>query len=474
MSQYDVDLFVIGGGSGGVRAARMAANMGIRVALAEADRLGGTCVIRGCVPKKLLSYGSHLREDLAVYANGYGLQLDPQSVEQDWPTLISRVQNEVSRLEGVYHNLLDSAGVLRVFSGHARLLDPHQVEVAGERIRAETILIATGGYPTRPDLPGAELGLVSDDIFLLERQPKRIAVYGAGYVAVEFAAIFAGLGSETHLIYRREAPLKDFDQDIRAHFVEALASVPNLQLHAQSTLGAIKRHHGAAQDGGPLSITINSAADKAIAPLEVDAVLLATGRRPNSGDLNLAAVGVETDAQGRILVDPQGRSSVPSIYAVGDVSNRYILTPVALAEAMAFLSSRYQNQPSSIEDMVVPTAVFSNPQIATVGLSEAQARAQYDQGRVYRARFRPMKLTLTDKPERILMKLVTVGSEERVVGAHMVGPDAAEIMQGLAVAIRAGATKAHFDRTIGIHPTAAEEFVTMREVADDWGDWDQS
>jgi len=447
MSSYDFDLFVIGAGSGGVRASRMAAAAGKRVAVAEERHLGGTCVNIGCVPKKLMVYASHFGEEFEQAA-GFGWRVGERAF--DWKTLIANKNAEIARLNGIYESLLTRAGV-EIVEGRATLLDAHAVEVAGRRITAETILIATGGKPTRSHEPGQELGIVSDDVFFLEEQPERVLVAGGGYIAVEFAGIFAGLGSATTQVYRGPLFLRGFDEDLRRFLAQEMPK-KGVKLVFDQIIERIDRSSGGL-------VAHFSDGSKA----EYDQILYAIGRSPNTEGLGLERAGVATTARGAVRVDPYYRSNVPSIFAIGDVTDRLQLTPVALAEAMALVRTLYHGQSTELNYDDIPTAVFSQPPLATVGLTEAQARERFREIDVYRTEFRPMKHTLSGSEERTLMKLVVERHTQRVLGAHMGGMDAAEIIQGVGIAIKAGATKRDFDATIGIHPTAAEEFVTLRE-----------
>lgn len=445
---FDFDLFVIGAGSGGVRASRFAAGFGARVAVAESRYLGGTCVNVGCVPKKLLVYGAHVAEELEQ-ARGFGWSL--QGAQFDWPTLIANKNREIQRLNGIYRNLLINSGVT-LLEGHARILGPHEVEVNGQRHSAAHILIAVGGWPQVPDIPGKELAITSQEAFALEQLPRRVLVVGGGYIAVEFASIFNGLGAQTTLLYRGERFLRGFDEAVRSHLEEELGK-KGLDLQFNSDIAAIER-----QADGSLRASLRDGR-----VLEADCVFYATGRRPMLDGLGLENAGVALDARGYIAVDDEYRTSVPSILAIGDVIGRVQLTPVALAEGMAVARRLFRPEEyRPVDYTLIPTAVFSLPNIATVGLTEQQALEQGHRLKVFESRFRPMKLTLGGGEERTLMKLVVDADSDRVLGCHMVGPDAGEIVQGLAVALKAGATKAVFDETIGIHPTAAEEFVTLR------------
>ena len=465
MNHFDFDFFVIGGGSGGVRAARMAAQKGVRVALAEAqgtDGLGGTCVNVGCIPKKLYSYAAHYAEAFEE-SHGYGWQGDAPRL--DWATLKARRAQEISRLNGVYANLLRGSGVT-VLNGFAQLLDAHTVRLATlnadgssghQTLTAAHILVATGGTPHVPHFQGREHVITSNEVFDLEPFPQRLLVVGGGYIACEFASIFNGLGARVTQLYRGEQVLRGFDDEIR-HFVagEMIKHGVDLRLNA----GVVSIHR---EDDG-LHVLLEDGNR-----LVVDAALYATGRVPNVQGLGLEAVGVAQGSQGAILVDDHYRTNVPSIHALGDVTARVQLTPVALGEAMKLVDHLFGTAPGkTARDMsyeLIPTAVFTHPNIGTVGLTEAQAREQYGQIAVYRSEFRALKHTLSGSQERTLMKLLVDCATDRVVGLHMVGAEAGEIVQGFAVAMKAGATKAVFDSTIGIHPTAAEEFVTMREPA---------
>lgn len=448
---YDFDLFVIGAGSGGVRAARFAAGYGARVAVAESRYLGGTCVNVGCVPKKLLVYGAHFAEDFEQ-AQGFGWSLSGEA-KFDWPTLIANKNREIERLNGIYRNLLVNSGVT-LLEGHARLLDAHSVELGGQRYSAKHILIATGGWPHIPQIPGHEHAIGSNEAFFLEQLPKRVLVVGGGYIAVEFASIFHGLGAQTSLLYRRELFLRGFDGAVRQHLRDEL-SKRGLDLQFNSDIERIDK-----QADGSLLATLKDGR-----VLETDCVFYATGRRPMLDNLGLENTRVELDERGYIKVDEHYQTTAPSILALGDVIGRVQLTPVALAEGMAVARRLFKPEEyRKVDYQTIPTAVFSLPNIGTVGLSEEQARAEGYRVDVYESRFRPMKLTLTECQERTLMKLVVDADSDRVLGCHMVGPDAGETIQGLAVALKAGATKRMVDDTVGIHPSSAEEFVTMREV----------
>jgi glutathione reductase (NADPH) len=445
---YDFDLFVIGAGSGGVRAARFAAGYGAHVAIAESRYLGGTCVNVGCVPKKLLVYGAHFADDFEQ-AQGFGWSLG--EAKFDWPTLISNKNREIDRLNGIYRNLLVGSGVT-LLEGHARIVDEHSVELSGKRYSAKHILIATGGWPQIPEIPGNEHAIGSNEVFFLEQLPKRVLVVGGGYIAVEFASIFNGLGANTSLLYRGELFLRGFDGAVRRHLQEEL-SKSGVDLQFNSDIARIDK-----QTDGSLLATLKDGR-----VFETDCVFYATGRRPMLDNLGLENTHVQLDERGFIKVDEQYQTTTPSILAIGDVIGRVQLTPVALAEGMAVARRLFKPEEyRKVDYRMIPTAVFSLPNIGTVGLSEEEAKEEGYSVQVFESRFRPMKLTMTESQERTLMKLVVDAATDRVLGCHMVGPDAGEIVQGLAVALKAGATKQLFDETIGVHPTAAEEFVTMR------------
>lgn len=450
---YDFDLYVIGAGSGGVRAARFAAGFGAKVAVAESRYLGGTCVNVGCVPKKLLVYGAHFAEDFEQ-ASGFGWSLGEANF--DWATLIANKDREINRLNGIYRNLLVNSGVT-LHEGHARLVDAHQVEINGERLTAKHILIATGGWPQIPEIPGREHAIGSNEAFFLKELPKRVLVVGGGYIAVEFAGIFHGLGAQTSLLYRGDLFLRGFDGSVRKHLQEELTK-RGLDLQFNTDIERIDK-----QADGSLKATLKDGR-----VLEADCVFYATGRRPMLDNLGLENTGVKLDERGFVAVDELYQTAEPSILAIGDVIGRVQLTPVALAEGMAVARRLFKpEQYRPVDYANIATAVFSQPTIGTVGLSEEDARAKGHKVQIFESRFRPMKLTLTDCQEKTLMKLVVDADTDKVLGCHMVGPDAGEIVQGLAIALKAGATKQHFDETIGVHPTAAEEFVTMRTpVAD--------
>ncbi|MGN8140027.1 glutathione-disulfide reductase [Pseudomonas sp. 22105] len=445
---YDFDLYVIGAGSGGVRAARFAAGFGAKVAVAESRYLGGTCVNVGCVPKKLLVYGAHFAEDFEQ-SSGFGWNLG--EADFDWATLIANKDREINRLNGIYRNLLVNSGVT-LYEAHAKIVGPHEVEVNGERYTAKNILIATGGWPQIPEIPGHEHAISSNQAFFLKELPKRVLVVGGGYIAVEFAGIFHGLGANTTLLYRGDLFLRGFDGSVRNHLKEELTK-RGMDLQFNADIARIDK-----QSDGSLKATLKDGR-----VLEADCVFYATGRRPMLDNLGLENTDVQLDDKGFIKVDEQYQTTEPSILALGDVIGRVQLTPVALAEGMAVARRLFKpEQYRPVDYKMIPTAVFSLPNIGTVGLTEEEAREAGHDVVIYESRFRPMKLTLTDCQERTLMKLVVDGKSDKVLGCHMVGPDAGEIVQGLAIALKAGATKRDFDDTIGVHPTAAEEFVTMR------------
>ena len=447
MSDAPFDLFIIGAGSGGVRAARMAAQRGARVAVAEDAALGGTCVNLGCIPKKLYSFAAHYAESFEE-AHGFGWSVGASSF--DWETLKANRRVEISRLNGAYGQLLSTAGVA-LMRGRARVVGANEVEVDGVRHRAERIVVATGGWPMAADVPGGERAISSNEIFDLARFPARLAVIGGGYIASEFASIFNGLGARVTQLYRGEQILRGFDRDIRSHVAAEM-----VKKGVDLRVGAKVRALAADVDGATRVVLGDGSSFVA------DAVLYATGRVPNTDGLGLEAVGVKLDINGAVLVDDRYCTSVPSIYAVGDVIDRVQLTPVALAEAMALVDDLFGGAERHVDYLHIPTAVFTHPNIGTIGLSEEDARGRFERIRVYRSEFKPLRHTLSGSSERTMMKLVVDDANDRVVGLHMVGADAGETIQGFAVAMKAGATKAIFDATLGIHPTAAEEFVTMR------------
>lgn len=450
MESYDYDLFVIGAGSGGVRAARMAATMGVKVAIAEERYLGGTCVNVGCVPKKLFVYASHYAESFHQ-AQGFGLQAS--DISFDWPTLRDNKTKEIERLNGIYRNLLVNSGC-QLIDGRAEIVGPHEVKVGEQRYTAERILVAVGGWPHVPDFEGNEHVISSNEVFYLDQFPKKVLVVGGGYIAVEFAGIFAGLGAETTLAYRGDLFLRGFDQEVR-EFAAVEIAKKGVNLSFKNNVVSIEKIAS-----GQLLVSMTDGSQ-----LMVDQVMYATGRKPKTEGLGLTTLGVEMKSNGAIVVNDQFQTSVPSIYAVGDVIDRVQLTPVALAEGMALVKNLYSATGGNhkVDYELIPTAVFCQPNLGTVGLSEEQAREQYADIDIYRSDFRAMKHTLSGSEERTLMKMIVDRQTDRVLGVHMVGDDAGEMIQGIAIALKAGATKAVFDSTIGIHPTAAEEFVTMRE-----------
>jgi glutathione reductase (NADPH) len=448
MSRYDYDLLTIGAGSGGVACSRRAAGYGARVAICEELRVGGTCVLRGCVPKKLLVYGAQFADAFADAA-GFGWSVPPAKF--DWPSLISAKDREIGRLSQIYVAMLKQSGV-EIIDGRAVVCDAHTLEVAGRTYTADKILVAVGGHPTVPDIPGIEHVISSNEALDLPYLPRRIVIVGGGYIAVEFAGIFSGLGSAVVEIIRREEPLYGFDDDLRVMLAQEMRN-RGIELRTRTQIARIVK----ARHGGYSVFTVTGQ------ELSADLVMYATGRRPNTRGLGLAEAGVALDANGAVIVDEWQRSTVPNIYAVGDVTDRLNLTPVAIAEGRAIAETLYNDSPTKMNHKDVPTAVFSQPPIATVGLSEAEARRANRGIDIYCARFKPMKNTLSGREERAFMKLVVDAETDRVLGCHMLGQDAPEIIQGLAIAVKCGATKAQFDQTVGIHPSAAEEFVTMRE-----------
>jgi glutathione reductase (NADPH) len=456
MANFDVDLFVIGAGSGGVRAARVAAGYGARVMVAEEYRVGGTCVIRGCVPKKLLVYASRFADEFED-AGGFGWTV-PQPTFH-WPSLTANVAREVARLEAAYTNTLERFGA-KLIKSRAVVEDPHTVRLSAsdERVTAETILIATGGWPHMgPHIPGLEHVISSNETFHLPELPKRIVIQGGGYIAVEFACIFAGLGSEVTLVYRGENILRGFDDDVREHLRNEMRS-RGIAVTCGHTVAAVEK-------AGDEFVTRLSDGSTVVS----DKVMFAIGRRPNIMGLGLDRLGCNIHQHGGIDVDLYSRSSVPSIFAVGDVTNRVNLTPVAIREGHAFADTVYGNKPTPVDHANVPTAVFSEPEVGVIGLTEAHAREHCARLDVYKTTFRPMKATLSGRDTRCFMKLLVDGDSNRVVGCHLVGPDAGELIQIVGVAIKMGATKADFDATMAVHPTAAEELVTMREKAVSYG-----
>jgi glutathione reductase (NADPH) len=427
-----------------VRASRLAASYGARVAVAESGRFGGTCVNVGCIPKKLFAYAAHYREDFEV-AKSFGWTLGEPAF--DWATLLANKDREIARLNGVYEGALVKAGA-RILRGRARVLDAHTVEVNGERHSARHILVATGSWPHLPAIPGRELAITSNEAFHLERLPRRALIVGGSYIALEFASIFNGLGVQTTLAYRGARLLRGFDADLGERIAGEMRG-KGVEIRLQANLAKLERG---------IRVTYKDDATQ-----EVDLVMFATGRKPNTAGLGLEAAGVQLAADGAVVVDAYAKSSVDSIHAIGDVTNRLNLTPVATAEGMALAKTLFRGEPTAIDHANVPTAVFSDPNVATVGISEELARERFGKVDTYKTAFRALKHTLGGREERTFMKLVVDAATQRVLGAHMIGPDAGEVIQGIAIAVKLGATKAQFDATVGIHPTAAEEFVTMRE-----------
>jgi len=451
MDRYDYDLFTIGAGSGGVRASRVSASYGARVAIAEERYLGGTCVNVGCIPKKLLVYAAHFSEDFADGA-GFGWTLGVPRF--DWARLIANKDREIERLNGVYHKLLTDSGVT-IIDGHAEVLNPHTVVVGEERYTARYILIATGSWPSVPKIPGAEHAITSNEAFFLRALPPRVIIVGGGYVGVEFAGIFHGLGARVTQIHRGRLFLRGFDDDVRETLAAEMTK-KGIDLRFNAEVKEIEKVKGG------MRVTLEGGLT-----LEADLIMFATGRWPNTRGLGLEEVGVRLNEKGAVIVDDYSRSTVPSVYAIGDCTDRLKLTPVAIAEGRAVAETLFNQSPTKPNYANVPSAVFSLPNVGTVGLTEREARQRYGKIDVYRTAFRPLKHTLTGRDEMTMMKLVVDRATDRVLGCHMVGPEAGEIIQGLAIAISCGATKGQFDSTIGIHPTAAEEFVTTRSRVPD-------
>jgi glutathione reductase (NADPH) len=454
MSQYDYDLFTIGGGSGGVRASRFAAQYGARVAIAESKYLGGTCVNVGCIPKKLMSYSAHFHEDFDDAA-GYGWTLKDKP-SFDWAALIAAKDKEILHLNGIYRKLLDGAGVA-IHEGYATVEDAHTVSVNGKRYTAQHILIATGGHPSAPDIPGKEFGISSDEFFHLKALPRRAVVMGGGYIAVELASILNGLGSQVTLVYRGERLLRTMDADLGVFLADELVK-KGIRVLFKANIDALAASH--AGEDAVKQVTLSNGET-----LDAECVLFATGRSANTGKLGLENAGVVLEKNGAVKVDADFVSNVPSILAIGDVIDRVALTPVALAEGMVVAARLFSKNERSISYQNIPTAVFSHPNVGTVGLTEEEARKDFGEVTIFKSSFKPLKNTLSGNTERTFMKLVVDSKTDRVLGVHMVGGEAGEIVQGFAVALQCGATKAQFDSTIGIHPTAAEEFVTMRTPA---------
>lgn len=445
---YDFDLFVIGAGSGGVRAARVSAAYGAKVAIAEEHRVGGTCVIRGCVPKKLLVYGAHFAEDLHD-ARRFGWTVGTQSF--DWPTLRDNVLAEVSRLEGIYGETLGNHHV-EIIRERAVLTGPNSIRLAsGREVSAEKILIATGGWPVVPEFPGSEYGITSNEVFHLETMPKRVVIAGGGYIANEFAGIFNEFGAKVTIVNRGDTILRGYDAQIRDRLLQ-ISMTKGIEFRFNAPFESIEK-----QADGSLVVNL-----KDCDPIHADIVLFATGRAPNVSGLGLEAAGVELNAKGAIKVDADNRTNVPGIYAVGDVTDRIQLTPVAIREGQAFADTVYGNKPTRVDYANVPTAVFSHPPIGAVGMTEAEARNKLGTVRTYTSDFRPMKNVLANRNERALYKMIVDASNDVVVGLHMIGPDAPEILQAAAVAVKAGLTKAQFDDTVALHPSMAEELVLLK------------
>jgi glutathione reductase (NADPH) len=446
MAQYDYDLFTIGAGSGGVRASRMSASFGARVAVAEERYLGGTCVNVGCIPKKLLVYAAHYGEDFADAA-GFGWTVEDPRL--DWTKLIANKDTEIKRLNGVYRTILGDSGV-KILDGHAEILDPHTVTLDGKKMTAKYILVAVGGWPVVPKLPGSEYAITSNEAFYLASLPKRVIIVGGGYIGVEFAGIFHGLGAHTIQLYRGKSFLRGFDDDIRTTLAAEMLK-RGIDLRFEADIRRIDK------DGEILHATLTDGS-----VVESEQILYATGRLPKTDNLGLENAGVGLSEIGAVVVDEYSQSNVESIYAIGDCTDRMMLTPVAIAEGMAVANTLFNNKPTRPRYLNVPTAVFSAPNCGTVGLTEAEAQERNFKVDIYRTFYKPLRHTLTGRDERTMMKLVVDQTTDKVLGCHMVGPDAGEIVQGLAIALNCGATKTQFDATIGIHPTAAEEFVTMR------------
>ncbi|HEX2812906.1 MAG TPA: glutathione-disulfide reductase [Sphingopyxis sp.] len=448
MSDFDYDLFVIGAGSGGVRASRVAASHGARVAVAEEYRVGGTCVIRGCVPKKLLVYGAHFAEDIHD-ARKFGW--DVSDCTFDWRVLRDNVLAEVNRLEGLYGQTLDNHKVT-LFRTRATVIGPQKVRLAdGQELTAERILIATGGWPHVPEFPGSDHAITSNEVFHLDTLPKRIVIAGGGYIANEFAGIFNEFGSKVTIVNRGDTILRGYDEQIRDRLLQ-ISMTKGIDFKFNAPFRSIEK-----SEDGSLTVHLDNCE-----PIEADAVLMATGRVPNTNGLGLEAIGVELDAQGAIKVDAANQSSVPSLYAVGDVTNRIQLTPVAIREGQAFADSVFGGKPTRVDYANVPSAVFSHPPIGAVGMTEAQARNELGSVRIYTSDFRAMKNVLAGRNERALYKMVVNEATDQVVGLHMIGPDAPEILQAAAIAVKAGLTKADFDATVALHPSMAEELVLMK------------
>jgi glutathione reductase (NADPH) len=448
MARYDYDLLTIGAGSGGVRASRMAAQFGARVAICEEGRVGGTCVIRGCVPKKLLVYGAHYADDFKD-ATGYGWSATAPPF--DWDTLITNKNREIDRLNKVYIRILGENGV-KILAARARLTDPHTVEIGDRSVTAANILVATGSWPVMPDIPGIEHAITSNEALELSSLPQRMVIVGGGYIAVEFAGIFNSLGVDVAEVMRADTILRGFDEDMRVTLADEMIK-RGVDLRCHSVVHSIEK-----TESGAFNLLLAHGE-----LIETDLIMCATGRAPNIKGLGLEEAGVEINDKGAVGVDGSSRTSVPHIFAVGDVTGRFNLTPVAITEGAEVARTLFSNNPSVVDYSNIPTAVFSQPPLACVGLTETEARAGNAHVDVYLSHFKPMKFTLSERDENSVVKLVVDGNSDRVLGCHIVGMDAPEIIQGFAVALKAGATKAQFDATIGIHPSGAEEFVTMRE-----------
>ncbi len=447
MTKYDYDLIVIGAGSGGVRASRFASSKyGKRVAVVEKNRVGGTCVMRGCVPKKLLVYGAHFAETFQD-AQGYGWSY--HNVDFSWSKLIKAKENELNRLETVYHRILKEAGV-RELTGEGRLIDHHTVEVEGTKFTAEHIVLAMGGWPQTPNIPGISNVITSNEALELEELPQQIAIVGGGYIAVEFAGIFNALGVDVKFIIRGENILRGFDSTVRTTLRDEMVK-KGINIVSERQVTSISRK------AKKFALRLDQGES-----IDADLVMYATGRRPNTANLGLEEAGVALSDDGAIIVDAYSKTAIDNIYAIGDATNRISLTPVALHEGMAITRTLYEQIPTAVDYTNVPSAVFSQPPVCSVGMSEDEARQSHDLD-VYVSNFKPMLHTLSGRDERAMMKIIVARQSDKVLGVHMVGPDAPEVIQGFAVALKSGATKAQFDATIGIHPTAAEEFVTMRE-----------
>ena len=447
MSQYDFDLLTIGGGSGGVRASRWAAGLGAKVAICEERRYGGTCVLRGCIPKKLMLTGSELPAHLK-YFSSYGWSIGDHFL--NWSAQKLARDKELSRLEGIYENLLSKKGVT-VLKGHGKIISPHTVEVKGKKYSSRFILIAVGSQPFMPDISGIEYAITSDDVFEMKERPRSILIMGSGYIGVEFASIFNGFGSEVSLVFRRDMPLRGFDKEVRVFLKEEMIK-NGIDLISDNTVEKIYK------ENRQIKVALSGGEVKT-----VEKVLFATGRKPKTDNLGLQPLGIKTNVQGEIEVNEYFETSVKGIYALGDcASTPYQLTPVATSEGMILAEHLFSESKKIMDYHFVPTAVFSRPAVATVGLTEEQAKEKYDSIDVYTSRFRPLKYTVTSIDKKTFMKMIVDKKTDKVLGVHIVGDDAPEMMQGVAVALKAGATKADFDNTVGIHPTSAEEFVTMR------------